>query len=186
MKVLGINASPRKGGNTDFLLDQTLKGAGDAGAETEKIYLNRLNYRGCQECSDALTDGNCKVKDDLLEVIAKVLEADAVVIASPVYFGSVSGQLKCMIDRFQCYWMGRFVHKTVETQMRKKGVFLSVQGTEKEKFFLNSRDIVKNFMATINAEYTAELSCKLVDAKLDIQKRLDCLEQAYKIGEKLI
>ena len=186
MKVLGVNGSPRTGGNDDLLLDKALEGAKSAGAEVEKIYLNKLKYRGCQECSDALTNGTCKVMDDMQDVIKKVLEADAIIVASPVFFGSISGQAKCMIDRFQCYWMGKYVHKTVESLMKKKGVFISVQGTDREKFFLNAKDVVKNLFATINADYTAELSCKQVDNKGDILERQESLDKAFEIGKKLV
>jgi len=185
IKVLGINGSPRLRGNCDILLDRALEGAVSAGAATEKIFLNKLTYRGCQECPDARTDGNCKIEDDMQRVFPKVFEADVIIVASPIFFGSVSSQTKAMIDRFQCYWMGRYFHHSVEQPMRKKGAFLSAQGNEKDEFFLNAKGVIKNFFATVNAEYSEELFCKKVDAKGDIQKRQDCLDAAYGIGERL-
>lgn len=168
-----------------MLLDKSLEGAKAAGAEVEKIYLNKLKYRGCQECPDVLTDGNCRVKDDMQEVIKKILKADAVIIPSPIFFGSVTGQLKCMIDRFQCYWMGKYIHKTVKPLMKKKGVFLSAQGTDIDKFFQNAKDVVKNLFATIDTQYTAELSCKQIDNKGDILHKQEYIDKAYDIGKKL-
>ncbi len=185
MKVLGINGSPRPRGNCDILLDRALEGAVSAGATTEKIFLNKLSFRGCQECPDARTDGNCKIEDDMQGVFPKVFETDVIIVASPVFFGSVSSQTKAMIDRFQCYWMGRYLHHSVEQLMRKKGAFLSTQGQERDEYFLNAKGVIKNFFSTVNAGYEEELFCKKVDAKGDIHKRPDCLDEAYRIGKKL-
>ncbi len=185
MKVLGINGSPRPKGNCDLLLEKALEGAAAAGAETEKLFLNKLSFRGCQECPDARTDGNCKIEDDMQSVFPKVFAADVIIVASPIFFGSVSSQTKAMIDRFQCYWMGTYMHHSVEQLMRKKGAFLSTQGNEKDEFFLNAKGVVKNFFATVNTEYAEELFCKKVDGKGAILGRQDCLDEAYRIGKKL-
>jgi len=186
MKVIGINGSPRIGGNNDLLLDKALEGAKAAGAEIEKLHLNTINFRGCQECADALTNGNCKVMDDMQGVLKKVIEADAVIIASPIFFGSVTGQLKCMIDRFQCYWMGKYTHKTVKPLSRKRGAFICVQGTDKESFFLNAKSVIKNFFATIDADYKAELSCMTIDRKAEVLEHPELLDKAFRIGKKIV
>ena len=103
MKAIAINGSPRKGWNTDMLLQQALKGAADAGAETELIQLSELTFSGCRSCfackkAEAET-GRCMWKDDLQPVLDKILSADAVFMGSPIYLGNVSGMMYCLMER---------------------------------------------------------------------------------------
>ena len=111
MKVLGINGSPRIGGNTDILLDKVLEGARSKGADTEKIILNKLKYSGCQECEAVKDDGSCIVQDDMQGVYKKIKATDVFILASPIFFGSLSAQTKMMVDRFQCAWRVKYILK---------------------------------------------------------------------------
>ena len=104
MKVIAVNGSPRKNWNTDLLLKQVLEGAQSAGADTEMVYLYDLKFRGCVSCLACKLrkeprPNRCVLRDDLTEVLAKVHEADAVVMASPVYFSEVTGEMRCFIER---------------------------------------------------------------------------------------
>jgi len=185
MKVLGINGSPRIGGNTDLLLDKVLQGAGSKGAETEKIILNNLKFVPCQECAKMSDDGGCLVDDDMQEVYKKIKDSDAIVLASPVFFGSLSAQSKMMIDRFQCAWRARYILKKDNGYKKIPGAFVSVEGSDRRDFFENSRAIAKNFFATINASYKYELFCASIEAKADILARPDYLKKAFDLGVKL-
>ena len=103
MKAIAINGSPRKNWNTDMLLQQALKGAADAGAETEMIQLSELTFSGCRSCFackiNGAETGRCMWKDDLLPVVEKILSADAVFMGSPIYLGNVSGMMYCLMER---------------------------------------------------------------------------------------
>jgi hypothetical protein len=88
MIVLGISGSPREGGNTDILLERALSGAKSKGAFVEKIVLNNLNFSPCQECNNVREDGVCTVKDDMQTVYTKVENAGAIILTSPIFFGS--------------------------------------------------------------------------------------------------
>lgn len=99
MKVLAISASPRKGGNSDVLCDQFLKGASEAGHETEKIQLGNKNITPCVGCYGCRSNHSCVKKDDMKEILQKLIEADVIVLATPVYFYSMDAQMKIMIDR---------------------------------------------------------------------------------------
>jgi len=185
MKILGINGSPRIGGNTDILLDKVLEGASVNGASTEKIVLNKLKFSPCQECEDMRDDGECIIKDDMRQLYRKIKDADAVVFASPIFFGSISAQAKKMIDRFQCLWRLKYILNKDTGYKKKKAAFISVEGSDREDFFENARSIVKNLFATINAEYAGELFCSKVDEKAGILKHAGCLEKAFELGVKL-
>lgn len=185
MKVLGINGSPRRCGNTEILLDNALKGAQNKGAEVEKIVLNDLEFSPCQECENMPNDRFCIIEDDMQTVYRKVEEADAIILVSPIFFGSLSAQTKMMIDRFQCVWKAKNILRKQVFEKRKIGAFISVQGSNRKDFFDNARSIVKNFFITINADYKEDFFCFGIDEKDAILKHPELLENAFRIGEKL-
>jgi len=185
MFILGINGSPRAGGNTDILLDEALRGAASCGARTEKIVLNALRYGPCQECAKINDDGSCVVQDDMQVVYAGIREADALILASPIFFGSLSAQTKMMIDRFQCAWIARRRLKREIFSTRKTCAFISVQASSRRDFFDNASSIVKNWCVTINAHYGEELFCPGVDGKGTVRAHPDCVREAHELGRRL-
>jgi multimeric flavodoxin WrbA len=104
MKVMAFNGSPRKKWNTATLLSKALEGAASKGAETELIHLYDLDYRGCISCLACKTIGGksygkCAVQDDLTAVFNRVERADAIILGSPIYWGTVSGEMKSFMER---------------------------------------------------------------------------------------
>ena len=97
--VLIISASPRQGGNSDTLCDQFLTGAKEAGHHAEKILLKDYKINYCTGCGVCNTKHKCVLKDDMAKLLDKMVAADVIVLASPVYFYSINGQLKTFIDR---------------------------------------------------------------------------------------
>lgn len=184
MKIIGVLGSPRENSNTDILLAQALKGAKAAGVKIEKICLGRLKFSPCIECGGCDKTGVCVLKDDLTPLYKKIEGADAVIIASPIFFGSLSAQTKAFIDRFQSVWVGKYILKNVK-QKNKEGAFLSVSGSGRADFFNNARSIARNFFAVIGAEYSGEILSPAVDKKAGIKKFKSVLEKAYRIGNKI-
>lgn len=186
MYILGISGSPRKGGNSDILLDKALEGAGSEGVVTEKIILNDLNFRPCQECGGCDATGTCVIKDDMRVVHEKFEEADRIIIASPIFFGSISAQTKAMIDRFNCCWKSRHIKNGSPLSPKdRKGIFFSVSASGKKSFFDNAKSIIKNLFATLDIEYSGELFCGGVEDKGDILRKEDILKKAFAIGKGL-
>ena len=97
--VLIISSSPRKGGNSETLAASFAKDTGEAGHKVETIYLREKNYGFCKGCLACLKLGRCVIDDDAVEIAARMHDADVLVFATPVYYYSVSGQLKTMLDR---------------------------------------------------------------------------------------
>lgn len=99
-KVLVLSASPRRGGNSDILCDQFMRGAEEAGHQAEKIFLRDKEINYCVACDSCLNnDGICASKDDMAEIMDKMIEADVIVMATPVYFYTMDAQMKTVIDR---------------------------------------------------------------------------------------
>lgn len=99
MKVLIISSSPRKDGNSEVLCERFAKGASEAGHEVETILLREKNIAPCHACYACMEEHVCVIQDDMKEVFQKLEAADVIVLASPVYFYSVSAQMKAVIDR---------------------------------------------------------------------------------------
>ena len=185
MRVLGISGSPRKGGNTEALLDKALLGAKSKGAETEKVVLNDLKMVPCQECEKMKDDGTCKVEDDFQALYAKIMKADALILAAPIFFGSLNAQTKIMIDRFQCLWRYKYILKGKPKIKKRPGALILVEASSRESFLENARSVVKNLFATIEVDYKKELFCQGLEGKGDVLKHQDFLEKAVKLGEEL-
>lgn len=99
MKILTISSSPRKGGNSDVLCGQFAKGAAEAGHEAEKVNLREKKLSPCRACYACMENHVCAIKDDMAEIFPKLVAADMIVLASPVYFYSLCSQMKMLIDR---------------------------------------------------------------------------------------
>jgi len=99
LKAMGIAGSPRRDGNSAALLEAVLAGAADGGAACEVVRLNDLSFRGCQACRPCTPDATCRLDDELSGVLERLREADLWVLAAPIYFDGVSGQMKLFFDR---------------------------------------------------------------------------------------
>jgi len=99
MKVLAINGSFRKQGNTDIIIEKVLEGARSRGAETASVFVDDLHINSCQGCLECRQDGICRQEDGLMEIVKKIEEADVIVVGSPIYGNYMTGQLKILLDR---------------------------------------------------------------------------------------
>jgi len=188
-KVLGIFGSPRKGGNTDLLLEEALKGAIQEGAQVERIHLADLHVLPCKECHGCDRTGECIVEDDMQAIYPKLMEADIVFLASPIFFYGITGWAKALVDRSQAIWVRKYLLKdpSFSTEVKKrKGFFISVGATKGQKLFEGAILTVKYFFDAIHAEYAGDLLVRGVDAKGDILKQTDILRQAFEAGRTLV
>ena len=138
MKVILLNGSPRKGWNTDMMLQKAAEGAREAGAETEIINLYDLNYKGCRSCfackvKGSKTEGGCSYPDDLKPVMDAVKEADVLVLGTPVYLGNISAQMNLFWERLMFTNLTYSSYKT-EKRMKKakKSAMIITMGCPEE------------------------------------------------------
>lgn len=122
-KVLILSGSPRKGGNSDLLCDEFMRGAREAGHEVEKIRVQEKKVACCIACYACEKTGVCAIKDDMAEIMQKMIDCDVMVLASPVYFYSIDAQLKAVIDRSVCRW----------TEVKNKEMYYIMTAADKER-----------------------------------------------------
>lgn len=189
MKVLGLFGSPRKGGNTELLLEQALQGAESEGAEVERVYLTDYTITPCKECHGCDQTGHCVILDDMQKIYPKLLEADIIILASPIFFYGVTAWAKALIDRSQPLWARKYLLKDPslgKEGRKRKGFFISVGATKGPKVFEGAILTAKYFFDVLNAEYSGELVFRGVEAKDDILKRQGALQQAFEAGRRLV
>jgi multimeric flavodoxin WrbA len=185
MKVMGIMGSPRIKGNTDLLLDEALKGAQSLGAEVEKIVVDKLKIAPCREYYGCLRDGNCVIRDDMDDIYPKLLSADTIIVASPIFFYGLTGQLKALIDRCQALWARRYVLKQELPDSTRKGAFIAVGATRGKRLFDGPILTAKYFFQAVGVKYVAELLIRGVDKKGEIKKHPTALTDAFELGKQL-
>jgi multimeric flavodoxin WrbA len=185
MKVLGLMGSPRIRSNTDLLLDQVLQGAQSCGAEVEKIIVDKLAISPCKEYYGCARDGKCVIRDDMDDVYDKLLEADVVIVASPMFFYSLSAQIKAVIDRCQALWARKYLLKQPVPHSPKRGAFIGVGATKGKNLFEGSILIVKYFFEAIGAHYADELLVWGVDDRGEIKEHSEYLMAALELGKRL-
>ena len=183
--LLGIMGSPRIKGNTDLLLDEALKGAQSQGAEIEKIIVDKLKIAPCREYYGCLKDGNCVIRDDMDDIYPKLLEADGVIVASPMFFYGLTSQLKALIDRCQALWARKYVLKQNLPGSGRKGAFIAVGATKGKTLFDGSILTVKYFFEAIGVKYVDELLVRGVDRKGEIEEHPAALSDAFELGRRL-
>ena len=188
IKVLGISTSPRLKGNSDLLLRQALAGAEAAGAETEYIRLRGLNIAPCIECNSCYKSGACVVEDDYQILSSKMLEADRLIFATPIFFMAVCAQAKALIDRCQCLWAHKYVLKQplITTGRDRRAMVIAVGGTKSKKMFESVRLTAKYFFDVLEMNYAANLFVNKVDAAGEIKQHPSAMDEAFRLGRELV
>ncbi|HXY62598.1 MAG TPA: flavodoxin family protein [Nitrospirota bacterium] len=191
MKVIAFNGSPRRGGNTEILLTEAVRGVKDNGGDVTTYNLDSLNLRACLNCGKCDDEGLCVVKDDMQTIHQEIRSADRIIVSSPIFFFSVSAQTKIMIDRCQAFWAEKYVHKkpVPPGMFGRKGLLLLVGGmkqNEKNVGFQCAEATVRAFFRTINVQEHHTLAFDAVDKKGAIKDHSTALQEAYEEGKKLV
>jgi multimeric flavodoxin WrbA len=188
MKIVAVLGSPRLNGNSARVAGRFLETATQFGAETQSFALNTLRYRGCQACRACKKHSEtCVLKDDLTEVLQAVREADVTVLASPVYYGDVTGQMKCFIDRNYCLLKPDYITNPNRSRLQagKTMVFVLTQGMADESGFA---DVYPRYGAMMEFNGIAEThlirACGLAKPD-DVLQRPDVLKQAEDLASQM-
>lgn len=186
--VLCVYGSPRKGGNTDTLMDEFAFGVEEGGGVAKRVYLRDLSISPCKELYKCRRFGQCAIEDDMTPLYADLLSAGGVALASPVMFYAVSATAKAFIDRTQALWCAKYmVKKELRSQgvPGPKGVILAAGGSSGPKLFDGIRMTFKYFLDAIGGECWGELFVRNVDVRGDAKKRPEELAEAKAMGKRL-
>ena len=186
--LLAIASSPRKGGNSDLLLHEFCRAAEEAGWQIDLVRLNRLQFKPCQACDACAKDGLCIIKDDMQQMYPKLLAADALVMATPITFGTLNAQMKMFIDRFQCWWNAKYTLKKpfIPEDAKRPGFFICVAALHFDQYFENAVQNIKVFFHNINFVLKGRLYFPGFEAKAEVAGHPEALNRAYQAGKQFI
>lgn len=184
MKIVAILGSPRPKGNSALLAEAFLTAARERGAHTDVYMLNQMNFKGCQGCNRCKTESEvCVVEDDLTPVYEKVRQADILVLASPVYFGDLSGQLKCFFDRTYAFANPDFTSRLAPG---KKSVMLLAQGAPDEKWFEDLHPRYERWLKMFGFQENFLIRAVGVREAGEVLMKKEVLEAARQLAQKMV
>ena len=187
MKILGISTSPRFPSNSDILLREALSGAEPANAETEYVRLSDYTINPCTACNTCSATGQCRIQDDYQILLPKIIDADHLIFATPLFFMSVCAQAKMLIDRGQCLWVYKYIlKKQLFTPERdRRAMVIAVGGSKSKKQFENVRLTMKCYFDALQVHYESNLFVSRIEKPGDIQQHSTALKEAYRLGMQL-
>lgn len=187
MFFMTFSASPRKGGNTDTILDKVIEGLRCGGAEVEKYLTHELTINPCKGCGECERVGRCVIDDDFQELFDKLVECDGVVFASPLYFMNVPSHGKVLIDRCQAFWAAKYRLGLDLFKGRKRlGLLVSCSGKQRgpggSHIFRGIEDTMTYVFDALGMEMLESLLFRGFDEKGEILTDTVALERARKRG----
>ena len=144
---------------------------------------------GCLECGGCDDTGECVVQDDMQSIYPRLEEADAIILASPMFFYSFSSQAKALIDRCQAMWNRRMLRKTKEERKRYdsgNGYLLAVGATKGKNLFEGAELVAKYFFDALDMNYQGGVFVRSVEGKGDIARHAEALQEAFDLGRRVV
>ncbi len=186
LNVLAIYGSHRRGKNSDMLVGKMLEGIGSDGVSVEKIYASSQGIKSCTACEGCYMLGRCVIKDEMQQVYQAIDKADIVISSSPVYFYTVTSDMKKLIDRCQAVWASKY--KTDSSLISKKhrvGYIVCTAGEPEERsYFGCTIKVFEIFYKCINTELIGSLLVSNVDDE-HVKDRIDIQLEAFEVGRQL-
>lgn len=180
MKVLAVVGSPRKGGNTDILVDKVLLGAQEKGNTANKIFLNDLNIKPCQACMSCKKTGRCAIDDDMQKVYAQILESECLVLGTPIYWLGPSAQMKTFIDRWYA-----LLDANYKTKLKgKSAAIITVCGAPETSMTDFTVQAFEKIFSFIGIELKGKITTSARE-KAEVLKNKSVLEEAFSLGAML-
>ncbi|MBI4653875.1 MAG: flavodoxin family protein [Nitrospirae bacterium] len=188
MKVIAFLGSPRKNGNTEILLKETIRGIEEAGLSVQIFDLNSLKLSPCQNCGGCDETGECIFHDDMDEIYDAIRTSNRIILASPIFFSGLSAQTKIMIDRCQSFWCEKYLLKRPipEGGFKRKGLLLLVGGRREGTGVRCAEASATAFFRSISVPEHTTLSYLGIDKKGEILKHGTALKEVYNAGRSLV
>jgi multimeric flavodoxin WrbA len=185
-RILAVYGSPRREGNTAALLKQAVQGASDNGAQVEEIVLRDLKMSPCLEIYGCKKTGRCVINDDFQKVYDQILASHGLIIASPIFFYTVSAHIKILMDRCQSFWVKKYWIDKVpfgQGETKRKGLFISVAASKGKKLFDGALLSIQYFFDVLDTELWQSLLYRGIDFEGEIFKHPQHLDEAYEAGK---
>ncbi|MCK5566877.1 MAG: flavodoxin family protein [Actinomycetia bacterium] len=190
-KIVAIYGSPRIGGNTAVLMDYFLKGIMEntrynEGAVTiDSLLIKDKNISPCRECCNCSKTGECIIPDDMQEIYKLLIEADFIAVASPVFFTTVSGYLKAVIDRCQRFWVLKYEHNKKIIKKNRGGIFISTSGSGSKDIFKCSIKVIRSFFDVLFVDYLKDFTFNSMEKKGDILNNEKAISALFEFGKNM-
>lgn len=190
-KLVAVYGSPRRGGNTDTLLNRFLEGVSSCNMldqdslKVEKIFASNLEISSCRGCGSCSKTGECIVQDEMQALYAKLIDCDLLAVASPIFFTTVSGYLKAFIDRFQRFWALKYeLKRKIIVKENRKGILISTAGSKPKDIFDCTKKVMRALFDVLYIEYFCDFLFNNTDQKGDILKNQEAIGGIYDFGKK--
>ncbi len=183
MRLFAVMGSPRKGGNTDLLLDEFIRGFRAGGGKAEKVRIGDLAIAPCRALRDCEKTGECAIDDDMQSLGARIRDADRIAVAAPIFFYGLPAQLKAAIDRGQAFWARQHLLK-IAPEREKEAFVLLVGATEGANLFQGSLLTWKYFFEPLGLRIAGKLLYRKIDRPGDIAQHPSALSEAFREGKK--
>ncbi len=187
-RLLAIYGSPRRRGNSSSLLGAAVKGACEAGATVDEIVLRDLRMSPCMEIYGCKKTGRCAIQDDFQQLYDLLLAADGLLLATPIFFYSVSAQVKIFIDRCQSLWVKKnWLESDTAKNARPlgKALLIAVGATRGQRLFDGTLLTMKYFLEVLDMELAKSLLYRGLDFEEDIKAHPEYLDEAFHAGRDL-
>ena len=187
-RILAIYGSPRRRGNTATLLKEAVRGATEAGAAVIEIVLRDRRISPCMEIYGCRQEGRCVIEDDFQDLVAAIDEAGALMLASPIFFYTVSAHTKIFMDRCQSRWVRKYWIETSEARAaarRRNALFIAAGATRGRKLFEGTLLTVRYFLDTLDFDLWRSLCYRQLDYEQDVLAHPEYLAEAYAAGRDL-
>ncbi|MEZ4526803.1 MAG: flavodoxin family protein [Desulfobacterales bacterium] len=185
--ITAIYGSPRRKGNTASLLKRAVEGARESGAQVEEIWLRDLKMSPCLEIYKCKEAGECAIKDDFPLLREKLLAADGIMLASPIFFYTVSAHTKILMDRCQSLWVKKYWIDKIpfgDKNFKRKGLFISVGATKGKKLFEGVLLTLRYFFDVLDTQLWKSLLYRGLDFEGDVLRHPEYLDEAYAAGRE--
>ncbi|MDZ7761992.1 MAG: flavodoxin family protein [Desulfovermiculus sp.] len=187
--LVALYGSPRRQGNTSRLLQEAVQGAREAGAEVREFVLRDLKISPCQELYHCKKSGECSIKDDFQKVRQAILQSQGLMLASPIFFYSVTAQTKILMDRFQSLWVKKYLIDQIgfgQWTPVRQGLFISAGATKGKKLFDGTLLTVKYFFDPLDMALWKSLLYRGLDGPEDVVAHPEYLQEARAAGQGLV
>jgi len=182
-RVLGVIGSPRRNGNTAVLVEQALRAAKDAGAETDCVYLNESAIGPCRACDACVKTGICVQRDDMDDLLRRMSAAGGWILGTPIYWWGPSAQFKTFLDRWYAPWQNV---STRATFTGRRVVFVAAMGDTHTTTARHAVGMITDSLKFLDMKLTATVLAGGVHAPGDVQEFPDVLSAARDAGKALV